>query len=42
MLVYARLRYVATSEWGSKRYLSTKHLESQMIQQEENTKVTAL
>lgn len=41
MLVCARLRYVAASEWGSKRYLNMKHLESQLIQQEENTEVTA-
>ena len=26
MLVCARLRYVATKEWGTKRYLNMKHL----------------
>lgn len=25
MLVCARLRYVATKEWGTKRYLNMKH-----------------
>lgn len=28
MLVCARLRYVASSEWGSKRYLNMKHLQA--------------
>ena len=26
MLVCARLRYVVTKEWGTKRYLNMKHL----------------
>lgn len=26
MLVCARLRYIATKEWGTKRYLNMKHL----------------
>ncbi len=35
MLVYARLRYVASSEWGLKRYLNMDHLTSMIISQEE-------
>ena len=27
MLVCARLRHVAGTQWGSKKYMSTKHLE---------------
>ena len=27
MLVCARLRYVASKAWGTKRYMSMKHLE---------------
>ena len=29
MLVCVRLRYVATKEWGTKRYLNMKHLYEQ-------------
>ena len=35
MLVCARLRHVASSEWGSKRYLNMKHLASMLISLEE-------
>ncbi len=35
MLVCARLRYVASSEWGLKRYLNMDHLRSMMLSQEE-------
>ena len=35
MLVCARLRYVASSEWGLKRYLNMDHLRSMIISQEE-------
>ena len=35
MLVCARLRHVASSEWGSKRYLNMEHLASMLISQEE-------
>jgi hypothetical protein len=28
MLVCARLRYVAGSQWGNKKYLNMKHLEN--------------
>ena len=31
MLVCARLRYVTSNEWGSKRYLNMAHLNSMMI-----------
>ena len=36
MLVCARLRHVASSEWGSKRYLNMEHLRSMIISEEEN------
>lgn len=36
MLVCARLRYIATKEWGTKRYLNMKHLyELEKIQEYE-------
>lgn len=35
MLVCARLRYVASSEWGSKRYLNMDHLASMNIAEKE-------
>ncbi len=35
MLVCARLRYVASSEWGLKHYLNMDHLTSMIISQEE-------
>ena len=34
MLVFARLRYMESSLWGTKLYLSMKHLEVQEIDQE--------
>lgn len=40
MLVCARLRYVASSEWGSKRYLNMEHLASMRLAEEEG--ITAL
>lgn len=36
MLVCARLRYVASTDWGTKRYLNMKHLTSMIISDEEN------
>lgn len=36
MLVCARLRHVAGSGWGSKRYLNMDHFQSMMISEEEN------
>lgn len=36
MLVCARLRYVASTDWGTKRYLNMKHLTSMIISEEEN------
>ena len=36
MLVCARLRHVASSEWGTKRYLNMDHLKSMLISEEEN------
>ncbi|MDO4475110.1 MAG: IS256 family transposase [Eubacteriales bacterium] len=36
MLVCARLRHVASSEWGTKRYLNMEHLRSMIISEEEN------
>jgi transposase-like protein len=33
MLVCARLRHVAASDWGMKRYLNMQHLLSQELQQ---------
>lgn len=32
MLVCARLRHVASSQWGSKKYMSMKHLEAYEVQ----------
>ena len=28
MLVYARLRHVASTQWGNKKYMNMKHLEA--------------
>lgn len=36
MLVCARLRYVASSEWGFKRYLNMDHLKSMMISEKDD------
>ena len=36
MLVCARMRHVASSEWGNKRYLNMEHLNSMIISEEEN------
>lgn len=36
MLVCARLRYVASSDWGTKRYLNMDHLKSMIISEAEN------
>lgn len=36
MLVCARLRHVASSEWGSKRYLNMEHLTAMLVSQEED------
>lgn len=35
MLVCARLRHVASSAWGSKRYLNMEHLKSMILSEEE-------
>ena len=35
MLVCARLRHVASSEWGTKRYLNMEHLKSMILSEEE-------
>lgn len=35
MLVCARLRYVASSNWGSKRYLNMEHLNSMLFEKHE-------
>ena len=35
MLVCARLRYVASSNWGSKRYLNMEHLNSMLLEKHE-------
>ena len=35
MLVCARLRYVANSNWGSKRYLNMEHLNSMLLEKRE-------
>jgi len=32
MLVAARLRYIASSSWGTKRYLNMDHLKDMIIQ----------
>ena len=37
MLVCARLRYVAGSAWGSKRYLNMEHLTSMILSEEEES-----
>ena len=36
MLVCARLRHVASSEWGTKRYLNMDHLKSMLISEEDD------
>ena len=36
MLVCARLRYVASTDWDTKRHLNMKHLTSMIISEEEN------
>lgn len=36
MLVCARLRHVASSEWGSKPYLNMEHLTAMLVSQEED------
>lgn len=36
MLVCARLRHVASSDWRTKRYLNMDHLKSMIISEEEN------
>ena len=36
MLVCARLRHVASSSWGTKRYLNMDHLTSMLLSQEES------
>ena len=36
MLVCARLRHVASHDWGSKRYLNMEHLNSMNISDEED------
>lgn len=37
MLVCARLRHVASSEWGTKRYLNMEHLRSMILSEEKET-----
>jgi len=32
MLVAARLRYIAGTKWGSKRYMNIERLEEQLLQ----------
>lgn len=39
MLVCARLRHVASSEWGAKRYLNMEHLRSMILSEEEENMV---
>ena len=39
MLVCARLRHVASSEWGTKRYLNMEHLRSMVLSEEEENMV---
>lgn len=41
MLVCARLRHVAATDWGMKRYLNMKHLFEMELQREMNSKQTA-
>ncbi len=36
MLLCARLRHVASSDWGTKRYLNMDHLKSMIISKEDN------
>ncbi len=36
MLVCARLRHVASSSWGTKRYLNMEHLTSMLLSEEES------
>ena len=36
MLICARLRYVASSDWGTKRYLNMKHLKDMLVFREED------
>ena len=36
MLVCARLRHVASSSWGTKRYLNMDHLTSMLLSEEES------
>ena len=33
MLVCARLRYIASNDWGKKRYLNTKHLTDMLAEE---------
>ena len=40
MLVCARLRHVASSEWGTKRYLNMEHLKSVILSEEEENMVS--
>lgn len=40
MLVCARLRHVAGSEWGTKRYLNMEHLKSMILSEEEEIMVS--
>lgn len=35
MLVCTRLRHVASSKWGTKRYLNMEHLKSMILTEEE-------
>ena len=37
MLVCARLRHVASSSWGTKRYLNMEHLKSMLLSEEESS-----
>ncbi len=39
MLVCARLRYVASTNWGTKRYLNMKHLTSALFSSEEEVSI---
>ena len=41
MLVCARLRYVASSDWGNKRYLNMEHLRSMLISEEVHEQTTS-
>ena len=33
MLVCARLRYIASNDWGKKRYLNMKHLTDMLVEE---------